>query len=199
MNELHSIKELKEALLSFPSIGEKTAERMAYSLLNMDEKKVDFIIKSIKEAHEKVHACPTCGILIDSNECPNCENSNRDHSSCIVVSYPKDILPFEKTNVFKGTYHSLNGEISSIKGVGIEDLNILNLEERIKKENIKEIIIATNPTLEGETTALFLVKRLEKFQIKITRLARGIPVGGSLEYSDELTIIKALEGRGEIK
>ncbi len=198
MNELKSISKLKEALSSFPSIGEKTAERMAYSLLDMDDDKVNFIIESIKEAKEKVHFCNKCGILIDTEKCPICEDSSRDHSICLVVSYPKDVIPFEKTNSFKGTYHSLNGEISSIKGIGIKDLNILNLEKRIKEENIKELILATNPTLEGETTALYLSKFLEKYNIKITKLARGIPIGGSLEYSDELTLIKALEGRGEI-
>ena len=114
------------------------------------------------------------------------------------MSYPKDIIPFEKTNVFKGTYHVLNGEISSIKGIGINDLNIKKLEERIIKERIKEVIIATNPTLEGETTSLYIAKLLEKYDIKVTRLARGIPMGSSLEYSDELTLIKALEGRGDI-
>ena len=198
MNELHSITKLKEALAQFPSIGEKTAERMAYALLDMDEEKINFILDSIKEADELVHICPTCGILIDTKECPVCENLDRDHSICLVVSYPKDIIPFEKTNAFKGTYHVLNGEISSIKGIGIYDLNIKKLEERIKKENIKEVIIATNPTLEGETTSLYIAKLLEKYEIKVTRLARGIPMGGSLEYSDELTLIKALEGRGDI-
>ncbi len=198
MNELHSITKLKEALAQFPSIGEKTAERMAYALLDMDEEKINFILESIKEADELVHFCPNCGILIDTNECPVCQNLNRDHSICLVVSYPKDIIPFEKTNVYKGTYHVLNGEISSIKGISIKDLNIKKLEERIKNENIKEVIIATNPTLEGETTSLYIAKLLEKYEIKITRLARGIPMGGSLEYSDELTLIKALEGRGDI-
>lgn len=197
MNELNSIAKLKEALSSFPTIGEKTAERMAYALLDMDEERVNFIIDSIKEAKEKVHFCSNCGILIDIEKCPICENSSRDHSICLVVSYPKDIIPFEKTNAFKGTYHSLNGEISSIKGISIKDLNISNLEKRIKQENIKELILATNPTLEGETTALYLSKILEKYNLKITKLARGIPIGGSLEYSDELTLIKALEGRGE--
>lgn len=198
MNELHSITKLKEALGQFPSIGEKTAERMAYALLDMDDSKIDFILNSIKEVNELVHFCPNCGILVDTNECPICENLNRDHSICLVVSYPKDIIPFEKTNVFKGTYHVLNGEISSIKGIGINDLNIKKLEERIIKERIKEVIIATNPTLEGETTSLYIAKLLEKHDIKVTRLARGIPMGSSLEYSDELTLIKALEGRGDI-
>ncbi len=198
MKELLSIINLTESFKSFPSIGEKSAERMAYYLLDMDQEKVNFLIKSIEEARTKVHQCSNCGALIDTSTCPFCE-SERKHDTCIVVAYPKDILTFEKLDTFKGVYHVLNGEISSIKGKSIKDLRVDELKERIKKEHIKELIIATNPTIEGETTALFLAKVLENEDIKVTRLAHGVPMGGNIEYSDNLTILKALENRTDLK
>lgn len=198
MKELLSIVNLTEALKAFPNIGEKTAERMAYSLLDFDEEKVNFLLDSIKDARSKIHQCPTCGALIDNDDCPYC-NEDRSHDICIVVSYPKDILTFEKMESFKGTYHVLNGEISSIKGISVKDLNIDNLLTRIKKENIKELIIATNPTIEGETTALYLAKLLLNENVKVTRLAHGIPMGSNIEYSDNLTLSKALENRTDLK
>jgi len=198
MKELPSIVQLIEAFTFFPSVGEKSAERMAYSLIDMKEEKVLFLIKAIEDAKKRIHQCPNCGILIDSDTCPICSSTERDKSTCIVVSFPKDVFPFERTNEYRGTYHVLNGEISSSKGTTIDDLNIDSLFERIQKEGIKEIIIATNPTIEGETTALYISKMLEGKNIKITKLARGIPMGSTLEYSDNLTIIKALEGRRDI-
>lgn len=198
MKELLSIVNLTEAFKSFPSIGEKTAERMAYAILDMDDRKVDFLINSIEEAKEKIHVCPNCGSLIDTSECPYC-GKERSHDICIVVSYPKDILTFERTESFKGIYHCLNGEISSSKGKTIKDLNIDQLTYRIKKENIKELIIATNPTIEGETTALYIAKIYEDYPIKVSRLAHGIPMGANIEYSDNLTLLKALENRTDIK
>lgn len=198
MKELLSIVNLTEALKCFPSVGEKSAERMAYSLLDLDEEKVNFLLSSIKEARNKIHQCPNCGCLIDTEECEYC-NENKSHDICIVVSYPKDVFTFERMESFKGVYHVLNGEISSIKGITIQDLNIDGLLKRIKKENIKELIIATNPTIEGETTALYLAKILENSDIKVTRLAHGIPMGSSIEYSDNLTLTKAIENRTNLK
>lgn len=198
MKELLSIVNLTEALKCFPSVGEKSAERMAYSLLDLDEDKVNFLLSSIKEARNKIHQCPNCGCLIDTDECEYC-NDSRSHDICIVVSYPKDVFTFEKMESFKGIYHVLNGEISSIKGITIQDLNIDGLISRINKENIKELIIATNPTVEGETTALYLAKILEDKDIKVTRLAHGIPMGSSIEYSDNLTLTKAIENRTDLK
>lgn len=198
MKELLSIVNLTEALKCFPSVGEKSAERMAYSLLDLDEEKVNFLLSSIKEARNKIHQCPNCGCLIDTDECEYC-NESRSHDICIVVSYPKDVFTFEKMESFKGIYHVLNGEISSIKGITIQNLNIDGLISRINKENIKELIIATNPTVEGETTALYLAKILEDKDIKITRLAHGIPMGSSIEYSDNLTLTKAIENRTDLK
>lgn len=198
MKELLSIVNLTEALKCFPSVGDKSAERMAYSLLDLDEDKVNFLLSSIKEARNKIHQCPNCGCLIDTEECEYC-NENKSHDICIVVSYPKDVFTFERMESFKGVYHVLNGEISSIKGITIQDLNIDGLLKRIKNENIKELIIATNPTIEGETTALYLAKILENSDIKVTRLAHGIPMGSSIEYSDNLTLTKAIENRTNLK
>ena len=198
MKELLSIVNLTEAFKSLPSIGEKTAERMAYSILDMDDRKVDFLVNAIKEVKEKIHTCENCGALIDTSTCPYC-SKERSHDICIVVSYPKDILTFEKMNSYKGIYHVLNGEISSSKGKTIKDLTIDQLTYRIKKENIKELIIATNPTLEGETTALYIGKIYEDYPIKVSRLAHGIPMGSNIEYSDNLTLLKAIENRTDLK
>ena len=198
MKELLSIVNLTEAFKSLPSIGEKTAERMAYSILDMDDRKVDFLVNAIKEAKEKIHTCENCGALIDTSTCPYC-SKERSHDICIVVSYPKDILTFEKMNSYEGIYHVLNGEISSSKGKTIKDLTIDQLTYRIKKENIKELIIATNPTLEGETTALYIGKIYEDYPIKVSRLAHGIPMGSNIEYSDNLTLLKAIENRTDLK
>ncbi len=199
MKELHSLNKLIDALKSFPSIGSKTAERMGYSILDMDDDEVNNLIESINSAKHDIHQCPICGLLTEDDECYICKDANRDHSVCIVLSYPKDVVNFEKLNSFHGVYHVLNGVISSLHGVGPEDLRINELTERIKKENIKEIIIATNPTLEGETTALYLARILKDYDVKVTRLAYGLPAGGQLDYVDEVTIEKALDNRTNLK
>ena len=199
MKELNAIVKLTESFKNFSSVGSKTAERMAFNVISMDDNTVDELIKNIKEVKEKIHPCQNCGLLIEGDKCPICSSIDRDHSICIVLSHNKDVYNFEKGNTYKGTYHVLNGDLSSLKGITPSDLRINELLERIEKENIKEIIIATNPTIEGETTALYLAKILENMNIKITRLAYGIPMGGNLEYADELTIQKAIEGRTIIK
>ncbi len=199
MKELSSIVKLTDSFKNFSSVGSKTAERMAFNVLSMDDKTVDELIQNIKDVKEKIHPCPICGLLSEGSICPICNDEHRDHSTCIVLSSYKDVYNFEKSNTYRGTYHSLNGDLSSLKGIRPEDLRIKELLERIDKENIKEIIIATNPTIEGETTALYLAKLLEDKNIKVTRLAYGIPMGGNLEYADELTIQKAIEGRTTLK
>lgn len=198
MRELLSIVNLTKAFSQFPSIGEKTAERMAYALLEMDQEQIQFLMSSIIDVKQNIRHCPNCGALIDTPNCPYC-NEERDHNTCIVVPYPKDIMIFEKMDNFHGIYHSLNGELSSIKGISINDLRINELEERIKKEHIKELILATNPTVEGETTALYIAKLFGNENINITRLAHGIPIGSNIEYSDKLTLLKAIENRTKIK
>lgn len=198
MKELLSIVNLTKALSFLPSVGNKSAERMSYSIIEMDEEKVNFLINSILEVRKKIHHCPNCYSLIDTDSCPYCQN-RKDGSTCLVCSFPKDIILFENMDFFKGTYHCLNGEINALKGVTVNDLTISKLLERIRKENIQEIILATNPTVEGETTALYLSKILEKFPVNVTRLAHGIPMGLNIEYSDKLTLSNAYNNRTKIK
>jgi len=197
MKELLSIVNLTKALSLLPSVGQKSAERMAYAIIEMDEEKINFLVDSIINIKKKIHHCPNCFSLIDSEFCPYCLK-RKDPSICLVCSYPKDVIMFENMDFFNGTYHVLNGEINSLKGITINDLTIDKLIYRIKKENIKEIILATNPTLEGETTALYIAKILENYPVKVSRLAHGIPMGLNLEYSDKLTLTKALENRTDI-
>ncbi len=199
MKELPSLNKLIDAFKSFPSIGSKTAERMAYSLLNMDEENVNNLLKAISDAKHEIHACPICGLLTEEDKCSICKDPNRDHSICIVLSDAKDVYNFEKLNNYHGVYHVLNGVISSLHGVGPDDLRIKELIKRIDDEKIKEIVIATNPTLEGETTALYIARILKDKNVKVSRLAYGLPAGGHLEYVDELTIEKALDNRTNIK
>ena len=199
MKELPSLNKLIDAFKSFPSIGSKTAERMAYSLLDMDEENVNNLLKAISDAKHEIHACPICGLLTEEDKCSICKDPNRDHSICIVLSDAKDVYNFEKLNNYHGVYHVLNGVISSLHGVGPDDLRIKELIKRIDDGKIKEIVIATNPTLEGETTALYIARILKDKNVKVSRLAYGLPAGGHLEYVDELTIEKALDNRTNIK
>jgi len=198
MKELNSLNELIEALKNFQSIGSKTAERMGYNVLDMSDDEVDAIIKAISKAKKEIHACPICGLLTEHKVCSICEDENRDHSTCIVLANAKDVIGFEKLNSYHGVYHVLGGVISSVHGIGPDDLRIKELQERITKENIKEVIVATNPTVEGETTALYLSRVLKPFNVKVSRLAYGLPAGGQLDYVDEFTISKALDGRTDL-
>ena len=199
MKDLKAVEQLADSFSLFPSIGEKTAERMAYALLDMDENEVDLLIKRIEEVKEKIHPCPVCGILTDEEKCSICSSEDRNHEECIVVAQSKDILPFEKIGNYNGVYHVLGGLINPSKNITPETLSIDKLKERIVKENIKELIIATSATPEGEITALYLSKILSEFNLNITRLAYGMPIGASFEYIDSLTLDKALKGRTKIK
>lgn len=199
MRDLNSFQNLVEAFRRLPSVGQKSAERMAYAILEMKDEDVDFFVSSLKEAKKKIHPCERCGIYCESSLCEICQDESRDHHTLIVVSYEKDVQAFEKIDGFRGIYHVLNGVLSAVKGVGIQDLRIDSLLERLQTEDIHEIIIATSPTIEGETTALFLAKLLEKYPIQITRLAYGLPMGGHLDYADSLTLSKAIEGRTKLK
>lgn len=198
MKELKSINDLTEAFKKFPSIGNKTAERMAYSILDMDKNTIDQIIKSIENATSKIHPCPHCGLLTEEDLCFACKDKERDTSTCVVLAYPKDVNLFESM-YFRGVYHVLNGEISSYHGITPSDLRIKELLDRINKEGIKEIIIATNPNIEGDTTALYIAKLLENTNVKVSRIGFGLPVGGNLEYTDALTIKKSFENRTNFK
>lgn len=198
MKELQSVERLVDSFSKLPGIGHKSAQKMAYSVLEMSDENVEEFSIALKEVKNKVHKCPICGSLTEEEICEICSDSKRDHTRIIVVSYPKDIFPFEKLGTYNGVYHVLGGTLSAINGVGVEDLSINDLLERIKKDNVQEIILATNPTIDGETTALYIAKLLENKSINVSRLAYGLPMGGHLEYADTLTLSKALEGRKKI-
>lgn len=198
MKELKSVTKLIESFSRLPGVGHKSAEKMAYSVLEMADEDVEMFSEALVELKRNVHHCPICGAYTEDDVCEICNDENRDKTKIIVVSYPKDVASFERLGVYSGRYHVLGGVLSAVNGVGINDLNIDGLEKRIKEDNVQEIIIATNPTTEGETTALYLARILEKDNINVTRLAYGLPMGGHLEYADSLTLSKALEGRKKI-
>ena len=198
MTNLKSIEALIEQLSKLPGVGKKSAERMAYSLLEFPDDELKDIAKAISSLKEKIHFCPVCGMISDIDGCYICDDSTRDQSTLMVVSYPKDVMSLEKSGAYNGLYHVLNGELSLSKGINTDSLNLDSLFKRIEEGNIKEIILATNPTLDGETTSGYLNKLLEKYEIKVTRLAYGLQMGGNLDYVDPLTLSKALEGRHKI-
>lgn len=195
MKELKSVNRLIDSFAKLPGVGYKSAEKMAYAILNMKESDVEEFSKALKNVSEKVHQCPICGSYTEEEICEICSNKERNHQQIIVVSHSKDVLAFESLNTFNGVYHVLGGAISSINGIGPENLRINELVERIKKDQVEEVIIATNPTTEGEITAMYIAHLLEKENVTVTRLAYGLPMGGHLEYADALTLNKALEGR----
>jgi len=197
MKDLDSINRLIDSFSRLPSVGRKSAERMSYAILNMDKENVKEFSDALISIKEKVHQCPICGLYTEEDKCEICKDNTRDKSTIIVLAYPKDVYLFEKLHSYNGVYHVLNGQLSAIKGINIDDLNVDNLLNRIKVDNVKEVIIATDPTIEGETTALYLAKLLEN-KVTVTRLAYGLPMGGQIDYVDSLTISKALEGRKKI-
>lgn len=198
MEKLKSLVRVEENFNKFPSVGKKSAERMAYALLDMSKEDVEEFYLSIKDMKEKVHTCPICGFLSESEVCPICGDPSRDNSTLVVVSYPRDVLIFENAETYDGLYHVLGGVISISKGKTVDDLNIDGLLKRLKDHKFNEVILATNPTIEGETTALYLAKVIAPYVGKVTRLAYGLQMGGNLDYTDSLTLSKALEGRREI-
>jgi len=184
-------------LSKLPGVGPKTAQRLAFYLLTLSEEEVGRLAESMLEAKHKIVFCGICGHLTEVSPCLICVDSNRDDSLLCVVEEPKDVIAMEKTRVFKGRYHVLGGALSPLEGVGPDDLRLKELLRRVQTGRLQEIIIATDPNVEGEATALYLSKILKPLGLKITRLARGLPVGGDLEYADEITLGKALEGRVE--
>lgn len=191
-----SIERLIENFERLPSIGHKTATRLAFYMLNQSEEGINEFINSIVEAKKNLRYCSQCFNITDTDPCPICSSPKRDKQTICVVEDVKDIAAMEKTHEFKGVYHVLHGSISPMNGIGPEDIKIKELLERLK--DIKEVIIATNPRVEGEATAIYLSKLIKPLGIKVTRIAHGIPVGGDLEYTDEVTLSKALEGRREL-
>lgn len=198
MENLKSLEALQEQLSKLPGVGKKSAERMAYALLDFPDEELKDIAKAISSLKEKIHFCPVCGMISDIDGCYICDDSTRDQTSLMIVSYPKDVMSLEKSGAYNGLYHVLNGEISLSKGLDVSNLNLESLFKRLDEGNIKEIILATNPTIDGETTSGYLNKLLEKYEIKVTRLAYGLQMGGNLDYVDPLTLSKALEGRHKI-
>ena len=198
MEKIKSLEVLTEQLAKLPGVGKKSAERMAYSMLLFAEEDLNDIADAISSLKENIHFCPECGMITDIDGCYICDDSTRDQSTLMVVSFPKDVISLEKSGAFNGQYHVLNGELNLSKGINPENLNIDSLLKRLDKGEIKEVILATNPTLEGETTSAYLAKLLERYQINVTRLAYGLQMGGNLDYVDPLTLSKALEGRRKV-
>lgn len=189
---------LSEQFAKLPGIGMKTAQRLAYAVMSMSEEEARQFAEAIISAKTDVCYCKICQNLTEFDVCPICSDTNRDDSVVCVVETPKDVTAFERTNEYGGTYHVLHGLLSPINGIGPDNIKIKELLDRVGKENIREIIMATNPTVEGEATAMYIARLLKPLGIKVTRLAFGIPVGGHLEYADEVTLFKALENRSEM-
>ena len=198
MEKLKALIRLEESLVKLPSVGRRSAERMAYALLNMDEEDLIEFSEALKTLKESIHVCPICGFLTDGDNCEICKDKERDQDILMVVSYPKDVIAFENAETYRGLYHVLNGAISLGKGGSVENLNINSLSERVNNHQFKEVIVATNPTIEGEATALYIAKLLEGKVNSVTRLAYGLQMGGNLEYTDSLTLSKAIEGRRKL-
>ena len=193
-----SIASLIEQLQKFPSVGPKSAQRMAFFLLRMSKSDVENFAKTVIEAKENTKTCEICFNLSSSSPCEICSSTSRDKSTICVVSESKDLIAIEKTNEYKGLYHVLQGLISPMDGIGAEDIRIKELLNRLTDEGVKEVILALSPSVEGEATSLYLTKLIKPFGIKVSRIAFGLPVGADLEYADEITIAKAIEGRHEI-
>lgn len=193
-----SIAALIEQFQKFPSVGPKSAQRMAFYLLKMPKSEVEKFAQSIVEAKENTFACDICFNMSSTNPCEICQSTSRDRTTICVISETKDLIAVEKTNEYLGLYHVLQGLISPIDGIGAEDIRIKELLHRLAQEDIKEVILALSPSVEGEATSLYLSKLIKPFGIKITRIAFGLPVGADLEYADEITLAKALEGRREM-
>lgn len=192
------IAKLIDELSKLPGVGNKTAQRLAFHILKMSSGDVEQLSSSITNAKRNIKQCKICCNITDSDICNICGNTKRDSSMICVVEDPKDVVAMEKTREFKGLYHVLNGAISPMEGIGPEEIRIKELLKRVADNEIKEIILATNPNIEGEATAMYISRLLKPVGIKVTRIAHGVPVGGDLEYADEVTLMKALEGRREI-
>lgn len=198
MKEFLSIAKLIDSFQRLPGIGHKTAEKMAYQVLEMKDENVEYFADALREVKAKIHHCPICGAYTEDDVCEVCANETRDKTKIMVVSYPKDVIAFEKIGAFDGVYHVLGGALSSVNGITINDLNISSLFDRIQNQKVSEVIVATPPNTEGETTALYLARVLSSTGVSVTRIAYGLPLGGHLEYADALTLTKALEGRNKI-
>lgn len=195
MKKVLPLNRLIEQFSRMPGIGHKSAQRLAFHVLSMTDEEIKDFTEAVIEAHEKIHHCSVCCDLTDQEVCKICSDETRDKGTVCVVENSKDVIAFERTREYKGVYHVLHGVISPLNGVGPEDIAIKELVARMSDTDIKEVIMATNPTAEGEATAIFISRLLKPLGIKVSRLAYGIPVGADLEYADEFTLLKAIEGR----
>jgi len=192
------LEKLTDQLNKLPGIGRKTASRLAFHILEMPVEEAKMIAESIMEAKENIKKCEVCGNISDQEICSICDDIERDKTLVCVVEETRDIIAMEKSGMYQGVYHVLHGKLSPLSGVDADDLNIKSLIKRISEDNVKEVILALNPDLEGETTSMYLSKLLKNFGIKITKIASGIPMGGNIEYSDMATIMRAIENRREV-
>lgn len=195
MADIVSLQKLIEEFRKMPSVGLKSAERFAYYVLGLDDKAAKSLADAITDAHEKIHTCSVCCNLTEDEKCNICNNPKRDCSTICVVENPRDISAFERTHEYRGVYHVLHGVMSPMNGIGPNDIRIKELVSRLSDDTVNEVIMATNPTAEGEATAVYISKLLKPMGIKVTRLAYGMPVGSDLEYADEVTLSRALDGR----
>ena len=191
------INKLIEQLSRLPGVGAKSAQRLAFHIINMPKEEVEGIANAMISAKEHIHYCKECYTLTDEELCPICKDPNRNHKQIMVVEKTRDMAAYEKTGKYEGVYHVLHGAISPMLGIGPSDIKLAELMKRLQKD-VDEVIIATNSNLEGETTAMYISKMIKQAGIKVTRIASGVPVGGDLEYIDEVTLLRALEGRTEL-
>lgn len=198
MQYIAPLAKLIEHFRTLPGIGTKTAVRLAYHVLAMDARQARALADAIIEAKEKIGFCNTCFDLSDRNPCAICASERRDHKTICVVEQPQDVAAMERMHDYKGVYHVLHGALSPLEGIGPENLRIRELLNRLSGDEVQEVIMATNPNVEGEATAMYLARLLKPLGVKVTRIAHGLPVGGDLEYADEVTLAKALENRVEI-
>ena len=198
MTQIEPLVRLTEQLQKLPSIGAKSAQRLAFHLLKQPREDVDRLLDAIRDVKDRVTYCSICSNITDADPCFYCTDGRRDKQTICVVEDPHNVAAVEKTGDFKGTYHVLMGALSPLKGVGPDDLHIKSLLQRVGTDEVNEVILATNPNVEGEATAIYLAKLLKPLGVRVSRIAMGVPVGSDLEYADEITMLKAMEGRREV-
>jgi len=193
-----SFEALIDSFASLPGVGKKSAQRLAFHMLGLPEGEAEAFAAAILEAREKVHTCPVCQNLTDSELCPLCTNERREKNVICVVAEPRDVMSIERSREYRGSYHVLHGVLSPMSHVGPDDIRIAELVKRVADGGVDEVIMATNPDTEGDTTAMYISRLLKPFDVKVSRLAYGIPVGSNLEFTDDATLLRALEGRREM-
>ena len=193
-----SFEALIDSFASLPGVGKKSAQRLAFHILGLPDGEAEAFAAAIVEARQRVHSCPVCQNLTDSELCPICKNDRRDKTVICVVAEPRDVMSIERSREYNGSYHVLHGVLSPMSHVGPDDIRIAELVKRVAEGGVEEVIMATNPDTEGDTTAMYISRLLKPFEVKVSRLAYGIPVGSNLEFTDDATLLRALEGRREM-